>query len=241
MVVSFSRRAGRRLRGVDDRRRLEQQPLRRRAVGAEGVALGPVGAFGQTFQSIVENGPGGVQLVHGDEVRGVAANDFQQETFVGLGHAAALGGRVQEVHAARLDLQFGVETWHSVLDAPVNGLVGLHSNDQFVRIAVLAVLHGAGDLVEGDFHFDLFFRESFAGRQHEGHAGPARVVDVEPRARERLRLRSLVDDGLVVRVAVVLSDDEVLGGVEFPHGSQNLDFLAADVLGVERQRLLHGH
>ena len=67
-----------------------------------------------------EDGPGRVELLDRDEVRRVPVEHLRRrfvgrvrgrgthledEPLVGLGHAARLGGRVEQVHAARLDLQ----------------------------------------------------------------------------------------------------------------------------------------
>ena len=132
---------------------------------------------------------------------------------------------------------------------------GLDADAQ--RVAAQAVVAGGGEedagrALEDDVDFGELRGQRLAGAQVERNAAPAPVIDLEAGGDKSFGERIVRDffflaiggDGLAVdeAAAVLGADDVLLQEVEGRRGdgAEDLDFLVADRLGVERGGRFHG-
>mmetsp|Transcript_8867 Transcript_8867/g.21925 ORF Transcript_8867/g.21925 Transcript_8867/m.21925 type:complete len:358 (-) Transcript_8867:2504-3577(-) len=224
-----------------------------RAAAAVRVQLGRHLLGLQLVQQGREDAPGSLQLVVADEQTLVAVDHVQQQALVRVGQLLLLvRGLVLQVQLGGVQPQ--PQPRHLIVDLEVDGLLGLDAHDQLIGGHVhvgpkLVLVDVAGHVAE--LHADLRAArvQRLAGLEEEGHAVPARVVDVQRARRVRGRQRAL-GHRLVVQVAgqlgavllgaaAVLPQHRVLH-LNHLHGAQHLDLLVADVLRVQRHGRLHG-
>mmetsp|Transcript_30456 Transcript_30456/g.101858 ORF Transcript_30456/g.101858 Transcript_30456/m.101858 type:complete len:336 (+) Transcript_30456:58-1065(+) len=216
------------------------------AARAKRVAVRRQLRVAQVVQRGREDAPRLELLLGRDEVGVVVCNHLEQQPLVRLRQLALeLPGepRVEEVHPHLLHL-VGAQAGHLALHLPVDGLLGLHAHDELVRLASAERRDGAGHSVELDAQLHLVLGDGLRRLEDEWDARPARVVDVEHCRRKRLGAGGLVAHRRLLEVAAahlraaVLAEHHV-GGGERRDGLQHLELLGADVLGGERERLLH--
>ncbi|GIX65179.1 uncharacterized protein BcabD6B2_46140 [Babesia caballi] len=207
-----------------------------------------------------QNAPRLRHLVDGGEVAALAAERVVEQNLVAPDDGALREVVVDVAQNALLHLQTHVVRLvvageHQVLalglhvelaraDAPEDGGVGLDAEDQVASLELGAKVRGEGAL-HVETHLAQPLVEALAGGDHEGHALPLVVVDVEHHGAEG-GADGVGRDALLLHVGAlaavlaggVLADDGVLHA-HGAHGAQHLVLLLGDGV-VEPVGLVHG-